>query len=162
MPSVDPHPILWDVNMFSMSSISLWSDRANETGTGSIMIETTSLRSLKLVERFIFVDHPLLLKESRKSWSRSGARGKARVRRLDGSGYKVWARRGLLPMCLSRESYSTACDRAAFLEDEQNACAAKIYIPAAGRQIMLTAGEVKPVCPNPPYSSNHALKKPCF
>ena len=105
MPSVDPHPILWDVNMSSTSSHKYFQDTADRTGIGSIMIETTSLRSLKLVERSIFVDPPLLLKGSRRLWSRSGARGKVRARRLGGSGYEVWARRGLLPMSLSRVSY---------------------------------------------------------
>lgn len=66
------------------------------------MIEMTLLRSLKLVERSISVDRLLLPKGSRRLWSRSGARGQARMKKLGGSGYKVWARRGLLPMSLSR------------------------------------------------------------
>jgi hypothetical protein len=77
-------------------------DHADKTGIGYTTIEKTLLRFSKLVERSIFVDHLLLPRESRRLWSRFGARGKRRVRRLGGSGYRVWARRGLLPMSLSK------------------------------------------------------------
>jgi len=114
--------------MFSTLSYPYSQDMADETGIGSIVIETTSLRSIKLVERSISVDHPLLLRESRRLWSGSGARGRKRVRRLDGSGYKVWARRGLLPMSLSRVSCWTACDRACLLSRRMRMHVLKIYI----------------------------------
>lgn len=35
-------------------------------------------------------------------WSKSGARGKRKARRMGGSGYRVWVRRGLLPISLSK------------------------------------------------------------
>jgi hypothetical protein len=77
-------------------------DKADKIGIGSTMIEKTLLQSSKLVERSIFVDHLLLPKGSRRLWSRSGARGKRRVRIMGGSGCRVWVRRGLLPMSLSK------------------------------------------------------------
>jgi hypothetical protein len=75
-------------------------DYADKIGIGSTTIEKTLFRFSKLVERSIFVDHPLLLKGSRRLWSRSGAREKVRARRMGGSGYRVWAGRGSLPMSL--------------------------------------------------------------
>jgi hypothetical protein len=79
------------------------------------MIEKTLLRSSKLGGRSIYVDHLLLLKGSRRLWSRFGARGRMRVKRLGGSGCRDWARRGLLPMSLSKGIVSMARDRACYI-----------------------------------------------
>jgi hypothetical protein len=118
MLSADPPRTRGDVNMCSTSFTPPSRATTDEVGIGSTTIEKTLLQSLKLVERSIFVDRPLLLKGSRRLWSRSGARGRRRVRRLGGSGYRVWARRGLLPMSLFKGTVLMTRDRACFVLQE--------------------------------------------
>jgi hypothetical protein len=115
----DPLKSPRDANMSSKHSTPPSRATTDEVGIGYTTIEMTLLQSLRLVERSIFVDRPLLLKGLRRLWSRSGAREKTRVRRLGGSGYRVWARRGLLPMSLSKGIMLMACDCACSVNRQQ-------------------------------------------